>query len=188
MVGHVLWLNRTDFEESSEPIPIKEHFQELSYPFSVFVTSSVDTFLYNLAAQILSQFAIILPDQAQALSIQGAFYDVVSICNFPKIIKSNLKVIHIGSGFGSFVRILTSHFIGKKQLDLAKSIFKKSNVYIMIIGAFCSLIMCFLRNSLANLFFGNQPEWRDTFATCLFVAIALIPFIQAIDAIISFFW
>lgn len=70
-----------EFEQDSQPIPAKKYLQDWKYPLSVFATTSIGNFMFNIAVQVLFQFAVGLPDQTEALSIQSAFYDIISIGN-----------------------------------------------------------------------------------------------------------
>lgn len=162
--------------------------RDWKYVLSVFLTWSLSSFLFNFAIQILFQFAMLLPNQSQALTIQGVFYDITSLSKSAFACGWLTLVNYIGVGFSSFIKILTSHFIGQNQLELAKKCIKKSVIYILIIGGGLSVLLFLLRHVLANLFFKGQPEPNQIFVDCITAGVFLLPFYLSIETVMSLFW
>lgn len=152
----------------------------------MFATSTVGTILGNLCNQTLFQYALSLPNQAVALSVHAAFYDVISLCRGRS--GRNGLVYNFGLGYGSFVRILSSHFIGSDQFDMVVSTIRKSNAYVFSVGIGWSVVTFFLRHVLADFFFGGQPEPNAVFVRCMCAGVFVIPFMLSLTIVTSFFW
>lgn len=75
--------NLEEFEEQGKWIPVKLYFRDLGYPFSLFLTTLMGLLIYNTSNQILYMFALSLPNQTRSLSINGAYFNSISLCNFP---------------------------------------------------------------------------------------------------------
>lgn len=150
----------------------------------MFLTCAVNVFFENFCIEILYVIALALPKQSQSLSVNGAFFDLVALCKRPLL----TPVYDIGSGFGSFGRILSSYFIGTTQPGLVTETIRKSCVYVSLIGAVFALLVLAFREGISNMFFKGDTETAELFSACLLIGVAHIPVYSIIILVTSYFW